>query len=345
MTTDVAVRDDTAPLALRPGQLLFDDKQQAALTAMGVKNATKADMAVFAHVCHRTQLDPFTRQIYMIERREMVAGKWVSKQTIQVGIDGFRVVRDRVAERTGCEVEFEDTIWYDAEGREHKVWLSAEPPAACRVVLLKHSVATGRTLRYPAVLRTAAYIARKDGKPTGQWRDDKQPDHMIEKCCEAFATRRAFPNDFSGVYLEEEMQGRAAGGDDRPAVRKVTAADIMQPAEPDGEPAEGEIVDDAPPARTVTPQEVNDHFKRLGFSVKDKPQVLHAAGVLAGLGKAPAALAGLTPDQLAIVAESLESCGERGDLVAMLAEVSGPGDDDAAQAAAERAFAAGESGE
>lgn len=337
MTTDVAVRDDTAPLALRPGQLLFDDRQQAALTAMGVKNATKADMAVFAHVCHRTRLDPFTRQIYMIERREMVSGKWVSKQTIQVGIDGFRVVRDRVAERTGCEVEFEDTIWYDADGGEHKVWLSAEPPAACRVVLLKHSTATGRTLRYPAVLRTAAYIARKDGKPTGQWREDKQPDHMIEKCCEAFATRRAFPNDFSGVYLEEEMQGSGAGGDDRPAVRKVTAADIMQPAEADDEPAEGEIVGEPgqdAADHDVTAQEVNDHFKRLGFSVKDKAQVLAAAAALAGR-EPPAALADLTPDQLSAVAERLESCGDRGDLVAMLA----------AQAAAERAFAAGEADE
>jgi phage recombination protein Bet len=328
VTTDLAVRDASAPLALRPGQMIFDDLQQKALAAMGVKNATKADLAVFAHVCHRTMLDPFTRQIYMIERREKVNDKWVSKQTIQTGIDGFRVVRDRAAERTGCEAELEDTIWYDAEGRPHTEWLWDAPPVACKVVLIKHSAA-GRALRFPAVLRTAAYMAMKNGQPVSQWKT--QPDHMIEKCCEAFATRRAFPNDFSGVYLEEEMQGPR--GSDEAAFRKISAAEIMTPGIPadDDEAADAEIVpDDAtdpvaesePAPREVTAQEVNDHFKALGYGVKDKDEVLHIASTLAGR-KLATAVADLTPAQLAAVAERLESCAGKGDVVALLAEAGG----------------------
>lgn len=341
MTTDLAVRDASAPLALRPGQMIFDDLQQKALAAMGVKNATKADLAVFAHVCHRTMLDPFTRQIYMIERREKVGDQWVSKQTIQTGIDGFRVVRDRAAERTNCEAELEDTIWYDADDKPHTEWLWDTPPTACKVVLVKHSNATGRALRFPAVLRTAAYIQMKNGVPVSQWRT--QPDHMIEKCCEAFACRRAFPQDFSGLYIEEEMIGRAGDENGRPAARKVTAADIIQqPPAPDDEVAEGEFADEPgqdaghqhepagqQPGQPATAQEVNDTFKALGFGVKDKDDVLAAAAAFCDRAEPVKALADLSPEELAGVAYRLSGCQAREDVTqlhALIIESRG-GDD------------------
>jgi hypothetical protein len=257
----------------------------------------------------------------------------VSKQTIQTGIDGFRVVRDRVARDAGCEVEFEDTIWYDADEKEYKVWVKDEAPAACRVVLLKHSNATGRVLRYPAVLRTAAYRAMKDGKPTGQWRDDKQADHMIEKCCEAFATRRAFPNDFSGVYLEEEMQGHLGDEREQATARKVTAADIMQPnGAPADDVAEGEFVDEpdasdqganqeAPPA-PVTAQQVNALLKQLGYTVRDQAEVLHIATVIAGRDTEVTAVAELDATELGIVYRRLGDCKSRDDVVALLVQIA-----------------------
>ena len=58
----------TAALAIRPGQDMFDAKQRAALEVLGIKGANNADMAVFMHVCQRTGLDPFSRQIYYISR-------------------------------------------------------------------------------------------------------------------------------------------------------------------------------------------------------------------------------------------------------------------------------------
>lgn len=360
MTTETSGANSNA-VALRPsGRLAITDdqdywttQQYAGLKALGITGATEGDLAVFFHQCRRTRLDPFSRQIYLIGRRTkerwqdergVWQERWVNKQTIQVGIDGFRVMRDRVAERTRSLAEFEDTVWYDADGREHKVWLADEPPVACKVVLVKHDLATGRTLRFPAVLRTKSYMqVNAKGEPVSQWKT--QAEHMIEKCCEAFSTRRAYPNDFSGIYLEEEMQGRSPDADTPPPARMIKAGDIIvsrsgaeEIANRMGPAPEG------PTARTVTAQEVNDHFRRLGFTVKDKQHVLAAAGTLAGLGKAPAALADLTPGQLAAVAESLESCGERGDLVALLAEGIYPADD-AAEAAAERAFKAGEADE
>jgi phage recombination protein Bet len=366
-TTAVARLDDAAPLAIQPGQELFTGKQRAALAVLGIKDASNADLAVFMHYCQRTELDPFSRQIYYIKRRERVGNDWVDKWTIQVGIDGYRVLRDRVAARTRCTVEFEDTTWYDDDGAEHAVWLSPEPPAACRVVLLKHQ--DGKTLRYAAVLRTAAYMAMKDGKPVSQWKT--QADHMIEKCCEAFSTRRAFPNDFSGLYIPEEMTG---GGEAAPEVRRVRAADIIisrQGAEviadrmgqADVETADDDHADPTAPADAttsrssqesasdasaasspeVTAQQVNDQFKRLGFAVKDRKEVLAAAAAIADRKLPLASVAELTSDQLAEVHDRLAACGTRDDVVALLvaiAESRGPDPD--GDAAAERAFKAGD---
>lgn len=249
MTTNgaVALRDgyeitaQAAALAIRPGQEMFDSKQRAALSVLGIKDATNAELAVFMHYCQKTQLDPFSKQIYMIPRREKVNDQWVTKQTIQTGIDGFRVIRDRVCARLGIEVEYEDTVWYDADGREHTVWLSETPPTACRVVVLKNGK------RFPAVLRTAAYMARdKNGNALAQWRT--QPDHQIEKCCEAFALRRAFPNDLGGLYVDEEM---SSAPEPAPQYHRVTATDITAPApvaepEPPAEPSSGSPVHGQP---------------------------------------------------------------------------------------------------
>jgi phage recombination protein Bet len=238
-STAVATRNGSSTaLAIRPGQEIFSDKQRAALAVLGIRDATNADLAVFMHYCQKTGLDPFSRQIYMIMRREKQGDQWVAKQTIQVGIDGFRVIRDRIAARLGLTVEYEDTIWYDHDGTETRFWAREEAPAGARVVVVKD----GR--RFPGVVRTAAYMQRnRQGDPAGQWRT--QPDHMIEKCAEAFALRRAFPHDLGGIYLEDEMPPAEQ------APQRLTAADITaRPRQqaPAPEVHDAEIVSD-PPAR------------------------------------------------------------------------------------------------
>jgi phage recombination protein Bet len=190
-----------ASLALRDDQSYWTERQAASLRALGIKDASVGDMTVFMHYCLRTGLDPFARQVYMIKRRTWDSDlrEYVDRQTIQTGIDGFRVIRDRAARRDAVSVEFEDTIWYDADGHGTTEWLTSDLPVACRVVLLKDGY------RFPAFLRTASYVATnaKD-EPVAQWKS--QGEHMIEKCCEAFASRRAFPQDLGGLYIEEEMQ-------------------------------------------------------------------------------------------------------------------------------------------
>ena len=233
MTTDIAIRQESAALAIQPDQDFWTDKQQAALKALGIKDASNADLAVFMHYCQKTGLDPFSKQIHLIGRRSKENDQWVTKQTIQAGIDGLRVIRDRIAQRLGIAVEYEDTVWYDADGGEHQVWLRDEPPAACRMAVLKDGK------RFPAVVRYSAYVqTTKDGKPNSMWA--RMGAQQLEKCAEAKALRRAFPNDLSGVYIPEEMHD-----DDRPAraeathAPRVTAAEILGSVEPT-EPVDAE---------------------------------------------------------------------------------------------------------
>jgi phage recombination protein Bet len=253
-TSNLAVRNGSpAPqqqataLAIRAGQEEFNDRQRAALVAMGVSDkATRAELAVFFHQCQRTQLDPFQKQIYLIHRRAKENGQYVDKPTTQIGIDGFRVIRDRIADRKGLRVEYEDTVWYSADGQAFDVWLWDEPPAACKVTV----TVDGR--RFPSVLRFNEYCQKdRDGNRTGKWRDAFA--HQIEKCCEADALRRAFPNDMSGLILDD-----AAPLDDPDAPpaapRRASAQQIRQARQPvQAEVLGTEDTEDVPPAE-ASPQ-------------------------------------------------------------------------------------------
>ncbi|MGQ7788166.1 phage recombination protein Bet [Nesterenkonia sp. K-15-9-6] len=181
----------TTDLTIQDGQTNFTQAQATALQHMGVRGATQADAQVFFHVCKRTGLDPFAKQIYMIERQ--------GKQTIQTGIDGFRLIADRTTRSTRETLGYEDTQWCGPDGQWRDVWLSEDPPAAARVVVRRGGE------RFPGIALFSEYAARKrNGDLTQMWKD--RPAGQLAKCAEALALRRAFPQDLSGLYTSDEMQ-------------------------------------------------------------------------------------------------------------------------------------------
>lgn len=144
------------------------------------KDASVDELKMFMYQCQTTGLNPLARQIYFMKRG--------GKVSIQVSIDGFRVI----AERSGVYAG-QDEPEFIEEGNKL---------VGAKVRVFKFSP-TGN--RYQAAVGVAYWdeycpVAGQDF----MWK--KMPRTMIAKVAEALALRKAFPQDLSGLYSVEEMQ-------------------------------------------------------------------------------------------------------------------------------------------
>lgn len=179
------------------------------------RDATNDELALFLNQCKRTGLDPFSRQIHAVKRG--------GKMTIQVGIDGLRLIATRTGELDGQDGPYwcgEDGVWKD-------VWLSKVRPSAAKVIVFRK----GHTHGYTGVAHVLEYY-----QPTNKlW--DTHTATMIAKVAESIALRKACPQELSGLYTDEEMH-QADNRDHEPATPPVTQTPppALPPAKPTGIP-------------------------------------------------------------------------------------------------------------
>lgn len=181
---DVAVREwGNAYRSLIKRSVLKPDKREA----------TDLELALFAEVAERSGLSPFMRQIFGVYRYDSRAGCEV--MTIQVSIDGLRLI----AERSGRYQGQTEPQWCGEDGQWRDVWLSDQPPAAARVGVYKAG------MREPLyAVATWREFAQKTSKGAVMAMWQRMGAHMLSKCAEALALRKAFPAETSGLYTADE---------------------------------------------------------------------------------------------------------------------------------------------
>lgn len=165
------------------------------------RGASDDELKLFLHVCQRTQLDPFARQIHALKI-------WNSKENrevmqIHVSIDGHRLIAERSGQYAGqSEPEF-----CAADGKWTTAWLSDEPPVAARVGVYR------KDFRDPVygLARYKSFVQiDSKGKPVPVWQ--RMPEHMLAKVAESLAFRRAFPFELGGLHAGFEIAGYSVDG-------------------------------------------------------------------------------------------------------------------------------------
>jgi phage recombination protein Bet len=195
---------ETQALTKQQDKISFSDDQVSLIKKQIAPKATDDELKLFLYQAKRTGLDPLTRQIYCIHRRQKQGEQWVDKMTIQTSIDGFRVI----AERSG-----------DYGGQDEPEFVEEDG----KIILCKVKVYKFRgDQRYQASVGVAywnEYVPQ-----AGQdhmWM--KMPHTMISKVAEALALRKAYPQDLSGLYTTEEMQQADFKQEPAPAPEAVNA--------------------------------------------------------------------------------------------------------------------------
>ncbi len=156
----------------------FNPEQVALIKNYLCKGINDDELKLFQAVCKKTGLDPFMKQIYAVKRKDQM--------TIQTSIDGYRLI----AERTGryCPGR-ESTYVYDGD---KLVYATS---------YVKKQTADGT---WHEVAASAYFDEYKPAYSNQFW--DSKKHIMLAKCAESLALRKAFPNELSGIYSDDEMQ-------------------------------------------------------------------------------------------------------------------------------------------
>lgn len=173
----------------------FDKEQIAVIESQFFPTgASKAEQAYCFTVARELNLNPITKEIFFVNRRQKVGEKWVNKIEPMVGRDGFLSIAHRTNKFAGIETSA--TI-REVPVLEAGLWrLKQQLVAECSVWRKDSSKPFTVQVAYNEYCQRTA-----EGMPTRFWAE--KPETMLKKVAESQALRKAF--NIHGVYCPEEL--------------------------------------------------------------------------------------------------------------------------------------------
>lgn len=214
------------PDRLQVGAVSYTSQQLDLVRRTSAKDCNDTEFSQFIHVCGHLQLDPMRKQIYALVYSKDKPDK--RQMNIIIGIGGYRTV----AMRSGN---------YRPDARVPRFTLdealvsSINPKGIVKCEVSVYLHAHGSWFEVPHEVEWSAYAPvveewawdqeagkrKPTGKKTLEGRYLNDPFGMISKCAEAGALRKAFPDHFSGVYEQAEIDKQ---------IVDLTAADFAEVA-------------------------------------------------------------------------------------------------------------------
>jgi len=163
----------------------------------GQGNVTDQEVMLFIALCKHQKLNPWINEAYLIKFGNQSATMVVSKDVFtkrafknpncngwKAGITVYNKDKGEVMDREGSAYYREKEV---IVGGWCEVWFKDKQQS------LKQSVEIGEYINL-----------KKDGTPNKMW--SEKPGTMIRKVAIVQTLREAFPEDFQGCYMEEEMK-------------------------------------------------------------------------------------------------------------------------------------------
>jgi phage recombination protein Bet len=240
-----------------------DKGQWKVLTDAIFPAAKTVDSIVLAlSYCQHRKLDIMKKVVHIVPMWDSKRGEYV--ETVWPGIAELRTTAARTKQYAGCDEavfgptvtrKFTGEVWVDRKKRE--VEIEVTHPEWCRITVFR--IVNGVVCKFvgPKVVWLESYATQgKSDLPNTMWQE--RPEGQIEKCAEAAALRRAFPEELGNEYSAEEMEGRRLEA--VPPGKEVSAVprDDAPPRRVDAEAAIAAKTETAAAATPAAKDEVTD---------------------------------------------------------------------------------------
>lgn len=235
----------------------IDRGQWTALVESVFPTAKSPEAVIMAlSYCSARKLDIFKKPVHIVPMWDSAKRDYV--ETVWPSINEVRTTAFRTKQYAGCnEAEFGEDITLTFSGRtkEGNSWVDKEVtltvPEWCRITVCRLD-ATGTPRNYvgPKTYWKESYATSgKSELPNQMW--SKRSRGQLEKCAEAAALRKAFPEEVGDMITAEEMEGQVIlDGKSEPQDKPNQLSAPPPPPDYEKQDANDNGTDTAPPPPT-----------------------------------------------------------------------------------------------